>query len=1374
MADSAGTILADMGLDTKEFDAKLAAARVRGIAAAMGIEKAFMAIGTTLTIVGGIIATVLVSSKIQAYVKEVTILAARIDTLGVVMNVVGTNAGYTSSQLSTFEKNVKAMGITSQAARNSLTLMAQSQLDLTKSSQLARVAQDAAVIGNVNSSEAFQRMIYAIKTGQPEMLRTLGLNVSFEASYVKMANSLNKATAELTEAEKSQARMNATLEYGTKIEGAYTASLDTAGKALLSMDRYIEEVKVKLGQAFQPAFKILVDAFTNMFKDMDKELQGFIDSGGMKELATGLAEGVRLAVAGLPLLVTAIKAVYLVIRELIDVAKSLAAGALAYLGIQAVAVATAFWTANSATIAYRLSSIAATLSCATFGTVLTALKMAVYAVTTAFHGLKATGVGIAIAAITYAIIKLRDVFKSAKEKADEFKESLNGLSNTKLAAALKELKIPGLDKTIATLEELDETGSDVSTSDKLKDSYQRISEQATEASRNIDKMIKSAQGAAKTPDGYNVKDLEEKKKKIDQYLDALDEAKEKFRKVQQQAIDAGKGEAKIEPGTPVFLDITKAEATLKKTYQVLEEATKVHTNKVREILDAAADKDANAQKERTESAIKREITGLETIFEMRKTQEETNNKVLLEKMKLQGKSELAITLATSAFKKQQAEALAAHKEKILAKETELMKKQGKDHVVIEDTVATKLMGIAKEKSRVDDEIAGEDAKAAAAAASKYPEQLAEAWSKGNTNSKKALQARMDMVKIQAQKEIEAADGNSELITAIESSKNYELAEMTRERTEKQSSAMLDYYKEVGIFGEEYKKTQETLWDAQAQAASDAIGGIISKEKFLGMYRKKEAAARAQNDLEYYAEMEGSAADYAKTQEAIIKNQARLKAATSNISMANWEKVLKIQEDISKKKDLLSFLEDTNKKYSEQAMKIREAIWANEDLQKSNAGVISKGEYVNAMRAKQSVEMSEATLDYYSSAKTYASDYLEHIKKVSENEYQIVWDLTKNETIARKAAVDKAKDYLIDALKSTQSFTNGVVAGLLEVQKEVKTNAEIMAQAVKDVFDGVADEIAELAATGEADFSKMFQNIAKTMLKAHLKQLMSDAFSGLTSGTTGLLNSLTGKTTEGGATGILGTLVGAITGKSTSATGLAAAAGKVTGTTYTGAIFNNAVFNGGTGTGTDTGTGTGTGKETASQKTLFTTIKEKVFSWVDSFKEAGSDAWTWIKNTAGSVWDTIATAGKSVLSGIGTTLQSLFGGSGRGSGLGGLVSGAGSLLKTAIGGVGTFLGSLFHEGGVVGYSGGMYKRAIPAYALAGVPRFHDGLASDEFLGILQKGEKVIPKNEVGKTEQQVNTTISVPITVNGEMSNEKISSLRSAIEQTVRKELGRSL
>jgi len=200
--------------------------------------------------------------------KDVLLMAARYETLGITMNVVGRNAGYSASQMSEFQRELEKTGIAAIEARGTLARMAQAQIDLAKSSQLARVAQDAAVIGNMNSSESFEHMIYGIQSANVRVLRTIGINVSFERSYQKIATQLRKTTDELTELERVQARTNAVLEAGERIAGTYEAAMTTAGKQINSFQRYIDNLKVSAGEAFQTGLAVSVNAATEAIKNL--------------------------------------------------------------------------------------------------------------------------------------------------------------------------------------------------------------------------------------------------------------------------------------------------------------------------------------------------------------------------------------------------------------------------------------------------------------------------------------------------------------------------------------------------------------------------------------------------------------------------------------------------------------------------------------------------------------------------------------------------------------------------------------------------------------------------------------------------------------------------------------------------------------------------------------------------------------------------------------------------------------------------------------------------------------------------------------------------------------------------------------------------
>tara|TARA_R110000772_G_C13310282_1_gene440290 strand:+ start:22652 stop:26701 length:4050 start_codon:yes stop_codon:yes gene_type:complete len=229
--------------------------------------------------------------KTVQYAKDAALLAARYETLGVVMNVVGRNAGYTSGQMNDAVKSMEATGISMLEARQQATKLVQAHIDLSNASKLARIAQDAAVIGNMNSSEAFASMIHGIQTGQTRILRTIGLNISMEQSYQKMADTLGITTSQLDQTQKSQAIINSVMERGVDIAGSYEAAMDTAGKQLNSMVRYQENLKLKIGETFNELLIISVMGFTSALKDANGELDEMAANGEIDEWMRSITDG---------------------------------------------------------------------------------------------------------------------------------------------------------------------------------------------------------------------------------------------------------------------------------------------------------------------------------------------------------------------------------------------------------------------------------------------------------------------------------------------------------------------------------------------------------------------------------------------------------------------------------------------------------------------------------------------------------------------------------------------------------------------------------------------------------------------------------------------------------------------------------------------------------------------------------------------------------------------------------------------------------------------------------------------------------------------------------------------------------------------------
>ena len=227
--------------------------------------------------------------KVWDYIKESALLAARFETLGVVIEVVGRNAGYTKTQMLTATEAIAAQGITMIESRESAVKLVQAHVDLKNATVLARIAQDAAVIGHLNSSDAFDRLVNGISRGNVLILRNIGINVNLQSAYRQMADELGKTTKELTENERVQARLNAVIDRGSDITGTYTASMDTAGKQITSMQRYVTDLKTRFGETFNEVLTVSVMALTKSLKDANGEVSELSKNNQLEEWGHNLA-----------------------------------------------------------------------------------------------------------------------------------------------------------------------------------------------------------------------------------------------------------------------------------------------------------------------------------------------------------------------------------------------------------------------------------------------------------------------------------------------------------------------------------------------------------------------------------------------------------------------------------------------------------------------------------------------------------------------------------------------------------------------------------------------------------------------------------------------------------------------------------------------------------------------------------------------------------------------------------------------------------------------------------------------------------------------------------------------------------------------------
>src|SRR5690606_8986236 len=271
------------------------------------IQRALERVRTVALSVSGALAALFALDRIRAFISESTKLAARYETAGVVLRRVGENAGYTAEQLDYVERALQKTGISMLRSREVATSLISANIDLARATDLARLAQDAAVIAQTNSSEAFDRLVQGISSGNVQILRNLGLAVNFQQAYQRAARELGKAASELTEYERVQARVNAVMEAGAGIAGTYEAAMDTAGKQIGSTARLLEDLRIKLGQVFLPAFRDAVYAYSDALKDAHTWIDR-LEKSQVEEWARRVAQAVDVLVGTVRELVVRVQA----------------------------------------------------------------------------------------------------------------------------------------------------------------------------------------------------------------------------------------------------------------------------------------------------------------------------------------------------------------------------------------------------------------------------------------------------------------------------------------------------------------------------------------------------------------------------------------------------------------------------------------------------------------------------------------------------------------------------------------------------------------------------------------------------------------------------------------------------------------------------------------------------------------------------------------------------------------------------------------------------------------------------------------------------------------------------------------------------------
>jgi hypothetical protein len=205
--------------------------------------------------------------KLVQGAKDATMFAANVEQANRALSVIANNMGRTSAEAMKARDSVRDLGISTNSATNATAQFLRAGLPLEQLNTLARAAQGAAISykmmtgETISSSEALDKMIRSIVTGNVTELHTLGINVLMRDQLRENKIATGEAAGMVDSHQRHMLLLNAALEQSGPLLNLYTNSMDLASKQISSSKRPVEELKLALGELFLPELNVAATTF---------------------------------------------------------------------------------------------------------------------------------------------------------------------------------------------------------------------------------------------------------------------------------------------------------------------------------------------------------------------------------------------------------------------------------------------------------------------------------------------------------------------------------------------------------------------------------------------------------------------------------------------------------------------------------------------------------------------------------------------------------------------------------------------------------------------------------------------------------------------------------------------------------------------------------------------------------------------------------------------------------------------------------------------------------------------------------------------------------------------------------------------------------
>jgi phage-related protein len=202
--------------------------------------------------------------------------AAEVERLDLALEAVGASSGKGYEALKSTSDGMRALGINAAAAQKTTLKFAQSNIDLSQATLLAKTAQDLSVASSMTAEEALQSITMAVTTGNTRVLRQIGITTGASDAYQRYANTIGKAAKDLTMAERRQAVVNLVMKEGTKAAGAYALAMESPAKLITMFGDLHDDLMVSMGAVLVKGFGPIIKS---AFK-FEKSIVNAVSSGG--------------------------------------------------------------------------------------------------------------------------------------------------------------------------------------------------------------------------------------------------------------------------------------------------------------------------------------------------------------------------------------------------------------------------------------------------------------------------------------------------------------------------------------------------------------------------------------------------------------------------------------------------------------------------------------------------------------------------------------------------------------------------------------------------------------------------------------------------------------------------------------------------------------------------------------------------------------------------------------------------------------------------------------------------------------------------------------------------------------------------------------